>query len=250
MTLKHTTTALLLAVTGIGAQAASTLTLSNSSIAISVSTPGAFRPLSTAGGTFTVQVQDQLGLDASGAPLWGTLLSNTTAYSPAGASITSPLGASAVITSLPGNQSLTVSTPNGGGYARAEQDIVVQFSLAAHATVTFAWDSVLSGSYSGPTAGTFDLLGQVSLGTTAETYPFSYPFANADHAGSAFTGSPTHRSISFTNTSDLAVNTTYHSKLQLSTKEVGVGAVPEPESAALLAAGLAVTGLLLRRRRA
>lgn len=243
MKFKSVATAVALAAAAFAAQATSSLTMVVSNF--SISSTGFWRPTSIAG-SFSASAQDQIGWTAGGLPDWGPLQTNTASFSAPGVSITSANGVHAEMLKT---QSFSVSTPAQGGFAQAEQDYLLSFLLGAHATVTVSWDIALSGSNAGHSAGLFSAMGTVNLGDQTHLYPFSLAFDGTDGSASAFSGSPDHRSLTFTNTSDATILTSYHSDARISTRDV-VPAVPEPEVAWLALAGLALVGAQVRRRKA
>lgn len=242
MTFKSAMIGLALVASAISAQATSTFSLTASPLALTGS--GFFRAVGMTG-SFTASVQDQTGWTAIGDPEWGAVQSLTLPWGP-GVSLTSANNVSAKVT-VPGG--LTVSTQDQGGFAQAEQDFTLQILLAAHSTVTVSWDVALSGSNSGLSSGTFDLLGTVTLGDTVQTSPYSLAFAGTESSGSGFASSPTPRSITFTNASNSNLLTAYHSNIKISTRDVIPSPVPEADLAWMSLAGLAVVGVARARRR-
>lgn len=247
MNFKPIALGLALAVTTLASHATSSLTLVSSNLGI---TATGFLRLTGFSGSFNASVQDQVG-STGGLANWGPLTPSTEPYaSSTGIALTSVGGTHAeVVKAAPGIvNSLTVSTPTTGGFAQAEQDFILSFLLGAHTTVTFSWDTALSGSNAGASAGVFSALGTLNLGDQSASYPFSLDFAGTAGSGSGFSGTPIHRSISFTNNSDTTILSSYHSNIKISTRDVAT-AVPEPEVAWMALAGLALVGAQIRRRR-
>ncbi|MGE5450453.1 MAG: PEP-CTERM sorting domain-containing protein [Acidobacteriota bacterium] len=244
MKFKFAAIGLALVASAISAQATSLLTWDASRLSYSGS--GAFFPVE-AGGHHTDTVQDQIGWTASGTAEWGAV-QTLTEKGFIGEPVTSANGALAQV-ATPGH--LIVSTQEKGGFAQAEQDITLQLLLSAHSTGTVSWSISLAGSNFGLSSGTFAAYGTFTLGDVVQTYSFNQDFAGTAASGSGFGGSPMARSISFTNTSDSDMLTTFHSNVRISTLDVipAPAAVPEADTAWMALAGMAAAGAVMRRRR-
>lgn len=231
-------------VAGSSALASSSLKLTITNL--SIDTVGFYAP-DTVTGSFSATVQDQVGWTAAGTPALGIATSQVNPYPDAGVSITSALGTHSEVV-LGGNgipNSLFVSTPNSGGYAQAEQDFTLSFFLAAHNSITVSVAATLSGSNSGYSNGVFEGSGLFELGDQSMVVPFSFPFAGQANSGSGFAMTSTPQSITFSNTTDSDIKSSFHSKIAISTRET-VPAVPEPNTTWLALAGVA---LLAGKRR-
>lgn len=234
--------AMLVATSSALASSSLKLTITN----LSIDTVGFYAP-DTVTGSFSATVQDQVGWTAAGTPALGAATSQVNPYPDAGISITSPLGTHAEVI-VGGNgipNSLVVSTPDSGGFAQAEQDFTLSFLLAAHNSITVSIAATLYGSNSGYSNGVFEGFGQFELGDQSMFVPFSFPFAGNANSASGFAMTSPPRSITFTNTTDSDIKSSFHSKIAISTREA-IPAVPEPNATWLALAGVA---LLAGKRR-
>jgi hypothetical protein len=241
-----------------GAHAASTLEVKT--INFKVTSTGFFA-WTGSNGTISTVARDQIGWQSAGTPDFGAW-SNDTATIPGdnAASVTTAAGASASGTFSPGISTLNVSTSADGGFAQASRDWTGTFVLAAHAQVTFEWDAYAYGVNSGNTSGrsfVYDHDNEMAVNSSVKVgnqmRTFQYLATGAAQSADGFelgNGTTEHFSITFKNTSNTFAYSSFRSSIQAYTNDVTAPAVPEPESYALVLAGLGTAALLMRRRRA
>jgi len=210
-------------------------------------------------GTIGTLAQDQTGWSAPGTPTFGAwVIDNATIPSDNQAAVVTAGGATASGTFAPGLSTLKVSTSADGGFAQAERNWIGSFAVTAHTTVKFEWDAYAYGINAGNTAGPFayahenemTVNSSVKVGNQQRTFQYhaSAPAQSAD--GFELGGGPVeHFSITFKNTSNSVVYGTFQSSIQAYTRDVVAPAVPEPQTYAMVLAGLGTMGMLRRRRK-
>lgn len=212
-------------------------------------------------GTIGAIAQDQTGWTSPGTPSFGALATDTAIIpSDTTASVSTTAGASAIGTFSPLLSKLQVSTSNKGGFAEADRNWTGTFGVAAHTTVTFEWDAYAYGINTGNSQGSFAYANEnemavnswVKVGNQQRSFQFiaSQPAQSADVLELGNNKATEHFSITFKNNGDSLVYASFQSGIQAYTRDVVAPSVPEPESYALLLAGLGTVGVMMRRRRA
>jgi hypothetical protein len=258
MKIKTLATAIAGVCLSIGAHATSSLEVKITNFKVSTTGGAFFWTGST--GTIGTLAQDQSGWTSPGVPSFDAFVTDTASIpSDTSASVTTAAGATASGTFSSGLSSLYVSTSDKGGYALADRNWTGSFALTAHATVKFEWDAYAYGTNSGNSDSSFAYAHEnemavnswVQVGNQQRTFQYfaSAPAQSAD-GFELGNGTIEHHSISFKNTGNSVVYSSYKSGIQAYTRDVAAPAVPEPESYALLLAGLGTVGMMLRRRRA
>ncbi|HEX5355085.1 MAG TPA: PEP-CTERM sorting domain-containing protein [Aquabacterium sp.] len=210
-------------------------------------------------GTIGAIAQDQTGWTSPGSPSYGALLTDiATIPSDNQATVTTAAGASATGTFSSAMSALQVSTSDKGGFAQADRNWTGTFAVAAHTTVKFEWDAYAYGINNGNASGPFAYANEnemavnswVKVGNQQRTFQYlaSGPAQSAD-GFELGNGTTEHFSITFKNTGNTWAYGSFQSGIQAYTRDVVAPAVPEPESYALLLAGLGTVGMMLRRRR-
>ncbi|MBI5926121.1 MAG: PEP-CTERM sorting domain-containing protein [Aquabacterium sp.] len=242
----------------IGAHATSTLEVKT--INFKVTTTGGPFYWTSSTGMIGAIAQDQTGWSGVGTPSFGAWSTDTgTIPADTTASVTTAGGASATGTFSPSLSSLQVSTSAAGGFAQADRNWTGNFIVAANTTVKFEWDAYAYGVNAGNSKGPFAYAHEnemavnstVKVGNQQRTFQY-YASAPAQSADGFEMGNATleHHSISFKNTSNTWAYGSFQSNISAYTHDVVAPSVPEPESYALLLAGLGTIGMVLRRRRA
>lgn len=240
----------------LAAHAASTLEVQTINFKVTTSGGAFYWKGST--GTIGALAQDQTGWADIGTPSFGAWSIDTAAIpSDTTATVTTAAGATATGTFSPSMSSLKVSTSDAGGFALAERNWTGYFIVAANTTVKFEWDATAYGINTGNANDPFyyahenemAVNASVTVGNQLRTFQH-YASAPAQSADGFELGDGTveHFSITFKNTSSSWVQGSFQSNINAYTRDVVAPAVPEPESYALLLAGLGTAGALMRRR--
>lgn len=149
--------------------------------------------------------------------------------------------------------SISLSTPAAGGSAYAFASWETHFNMAAHSSVTFTWLTSNAGSVSGGATAYSD----VALGAAADQaqaigksyLPVSNTSYKIDGVNYSYWTANGRQFASVSTGADALSNIGFFARVQGHTVDVATAAVPEPESLALAVSGLAVAGVLARRRR-